>query len=232
MVGKRTSARVSEPSVAPKPPEKSPLDKSLSGKSSVRDFTEIVGMPFDADVYNVSEDLPKLDVSRPKTEKYIEKYSNNAESHLKKYLIALGLTDSQAQQTLSRAKESIEHVIKDARKPLLPEHAPKLYVDRPKGQNIIDFLRDPDGWGPYVQKGALTRPALRQLDPDAYFALTSWLQRNDNRLPSGMTLQNRTDLVNAEAARIAGSAGVPVTAFERVSRTLAKRRHRSRAKTS
>jgi tetratricopeptide (TPR) repeat protein len=76
-----------------------------------------------------------------------------------------------------------------AAKLILPERAPKLYAERPKGQSIIDFLRDPEGWGPYVAQGTLSRPDLGRFDPQAYRALAQWLHFNkvlppDLRIPT------------------------------------------------
>jgi len=109
----------------------------------------------------------------------------------------------------------------------LPEKAPKLYVNRPEGQNIIDFLRDPDGWGPYIQARVLTRPYLRQKDEDAYDALTSWLQRHDNKLPEDLPLPKRGEIANQTIDKIAAAAGVPQSSIRRAGQTLAQRAQRS-----
>ena len=78
----------------------------------------------------------------------------------------------------------------------LPEKAPKLYKDRPKGQTIIDFLRDPDGWGPYVAAGMLSRPDLRRLDSQAYTAVENWLRHDP--LPPDVFLPKKSDIVDVE----------------------------------
>ncbi len=77
----------------------------------------------------------------------------------------------------------------------LPETAPKLYASRPKGQTIIEFLRDPDGWGPYVRAGRLSRPEFRHLDPQGEMALRNWLRTN--KLPDDMHIPTKVETIDA-----------------------------------
>jgi hypothetical protein len=110
--------------------------------------------------------------------------------------------------------------------PPLPDKAPKLYRDRPKGQNIIDFLRDPDGWGPYVASGVLSRPDLRRLDPQAYKAVENWLLSNP--LPTDVQLAKKVEITDRIVAQHSNALELPT-------RTLAalqsrRRRHARMAK--
>ena len=74
----------------------------------------------------------------------------------------------------------------------LPEKAPKLFK---KGENILEFLRDPEGWGPWTIAatggGALSRPQLRKYDELAYAALHNWLKHN--KLPDDMSIPTRRE---------------------------------------
>ena len=101
----------------------------------------------------------------------------------------------------------------------LPDKAPKLYADRPKGQNIIDFLRDPDGWGPYVAAGLLSRPDLRRLDPQAYKAVENWLLYKI--LPPDIHLPKKKDIVDLDLSKI------DTDEVRRTRRLLSARRRRA-----
>jgi hypothetical protein len=86
----------------------------------------------------------------------------------------------------------------------LPEQAPKLYAKR---SNIIDFLRDPEGWGPYVKAGTLTRPDLRRLDPQAAIALDNWLR--NNTLPPDIRIPKKSEVIDLAQASFPDSASRP-----------------------
>jgi tetratricopeptide (TPR) repeat protein len=93
---------------------------------------------------------------------------------------------------LREAAEELTAPSQETPRLTLPDEAPKLYKDRPKGQNIIDFLRDPDGWGPYVASGVLSRPDLGRLDRQAYAALAQWLHFNHS-LPPDIRVPSRSE---------------------------------------
>lgn len=105
--------------------------------------------------------------------------------------------------------------------PSLPDTAPKLYADRPKGQSIIDFLRDPDGWGPYLEAKALSRPDLRRLDPQAYMALANWLRKTEHKLPPDLQIPTRSE--HAAGKEIADQEDI------RTARRIMRRLDRQRA---
>lgn len=86
---------------------------------------------------------------------------------------------------------------------VLPKKAPKLYADRPAGQNIIDFLRDPEGWGPYVKTGRLSRADLGRLDPQAYMALSNWCRNKE--IPSDLKIPTKKQKTDRIAAQFDGS---------------------------
>ena len=56
---------------------------------------------------------------------------------------------------------------------------------RPR-ENIIEYLRSDEGFGPWVRAEALTRPLLRELAPRAYMGLANFLRHND--LPDGLRI--------------------------------------------
>jgi hypothetical protein len=89
----------------------------------------------------------------------------------------------------------------------LPERPAREY--RPR-ESIIDYLRAPDGFGPWLDAGALTRPLLRELSPKAYMALANWLRTND--LPADLYIPTKSDVVTA---RLEAVAGGPVAAEKR-----------------
>ncbi len=77
----------------------------------------------------------------------------------------------------------------------LPVRAPLLYADRPdRSQDIADFLRAV--WMPWIKAGCLTRPALRQLDPQAYMAMANWLRHRD--WPEDLPIPTKSDMVTAD----------------------------------
>ena len=113
---------------------------------------------------------------------------------------ALNLDDAAQEQAVREIAQAAEVVL--FRKPQstppaaqepppLPDKAPKLYADRPKGQNVIDFLRET--YGPWLD-GTLTRPALRQLDPQCYMALANWLRMNS--LPQDILLPTKRETID------------------------------------
>jgi len=106
--------------------------------------------------------------------------------------------------------------------PPLPKKAPILYDARDKSQNIVDFLLDPNGWGPWVRLGALPRQTLRQLDPSAYAALNYWLRTYG--LPPDIEIPTRTQLID----RVVASGTIPVAEAPRLARTLLRRAERAR----
>ena len=127
------------------------------------------------------------------------------DSHLLKAFFDFKSIPEHARGSLvTKFQQQILHVTETTETLVLPEKAPKLYKDRPGGQNIIDFLRDPDGWGPYVAAGILTKPVLRRLDWPAYKALDNWQRTKpippDVTLPTGKQV-NDAALAAADAPR-------------------------------
>ena len=146
---------------------------------------------------------------------------------LKALLDSYNLTETELDSLVAVFQREIMRVLNRKAKIELPTKAPKLYVDRPQGQNIIDFLRDPKGWGPYVAAGVLTRPDLRRLDRKAYDGLTSWLQHHS--LPLDMSLPSKSAVIDNAARQITAVAGVTDVTVRRVAQTLASRQRRKPA---
>ena len=118
-------------------------------------------------------------------------------------------------------KFQLEIVRVTDRKPKLslPEAAPKLYAKRPKGQGIVEFLRDPEGWGPYVKAGVLTRPDLLRLDRQAYRALYNL----KGPLPADVELLTKSEALD----RMVSRGEVEAPSLPRVGQTLERRRQRA-----
>lgn len=53
-------------------------------------------------------------------------------------------------------------------------------------ENILDYLRSADGFGPWLEAEVLTRPLLNQMSPRAYTALTYYLRRK--QLPDDIVI--------------------------------------------
>lgn len=76
--------------------------------------------------------------------------------------------------------------------PSLPTKPVREYRAR---ENIIDYLRDDDGFGPWYKVGELTRPLIREISPRAYMALANYLRRNE--LPSDMKIPTLKEVNDA-----------------------------------
>jgi hypothetical protein len=92
----------------------------------------------------------------------------------------------------------------------LPDKPLREY--EPRRDNIIDYLRSEDGFGPWVAAGALTRPLLREKSPKAYMALANWLRTN--KLPPDLVIPTKKEAGDRTAKR-AGLIGDSPTAQER-----------------
>ncbi len=110
----------------------------------------------------------------------------------------------------------------------IPKVASKLFAERKdKSQNIIDFLREPDGLWPWIEARMLTTQTLLALDRPAYFALASWRHRH-GELPPDIDIPTRTTVID----RMLGSGDIPPEALPKVGHALAQRLHRQRRKRS
>jgi hypothetical protein len=74
----------------------------------------------------------------------------------------------------------------------LPERPIREF--RPRKDDIIDYIRAPDGFGPWLDAGVLTRPMIRQFSKKAYGALYDFLKKQP--LPDDIVLPTRTQLTN------------------------------------
>lgn len=101
----------------------------------------------------------------------------------------------------------------------LPEKAPKLYAEREdKSQDIIQFLRDPDGWWPWIEARVLCKSDIRQRDPQAYQALLNWLQHNE--MPADMEIPTKQEMLE----RMVRNRVIPVSQARYVGRALQHQR--------
>lgn len=86
--------------------------------------------------------------------------------------------------------------------PPLPEKAPALWAtDKQKGDTPVTFIQR--HYAPWLGKG-LSRPDIRQLDPQLYMALANWLRGNP--LPEGFDLPTKKQVTDS----IAEKAGLTV----------------------
>jgi hypothetical protein len=79
----------------------------------------------------------------------------------------------------------------------LPEK-PKREI-RPR-QSILEYIRAPDGLGPWFDAGVLTRPLILQIAPRAYEKLTNFLAYHE--LPEDIALPTRSDIVDSELSAL------------------------------
>ncbi len=113
--------------------------------------------------------------------------------------------------------------------PPLPRKAPYLYADRPEhmrtrsGDDIISYLRDPNGWGPWTSRGLLSRPELGRYDPQALTSLKMWLHKNGGKLPAGLDIPTKSEVID----RMVASGAVPAPVAPKVWRTIARREQRA-----
>jgi hypothetical protein len=121
---------------------------------------------------------------------------------------------------VSIIQREIGRVLTAKAKLVLPSEAPKLYADRPTGQSMIDFLRDKDGWGPYVAAGLLTRLDFRRLDPAGEMALRNWLRSND--LPDDVRIPTKKEVNDT----LLSADAVPAADVRRLGRLVDTRRRR------
>ncbi len=67
---------------------------------------------------------------------------------------------------------------------------------QPRKDNIIEYLKSPDGFGPWTEINALTRPLLGKLSPKAYVALANWLRHEDNILENvGLNIPKKSEMI-------------------------------------
>lgn len=81
----------------------------------------------------------------------------------------------------------------------LPERPIREF--RPRKDDIIDYIRAPDGFGPWLDAGVLTRPMIRKFSQRAYAALHRWLRLNGD-LPEGMSIPTRSEAIDRELASL------------------------------
>jgi hypothetical protein len=119
----------------------------------------------------------------------------------------LGLTDAAARQLAPRVTQFIEDEKSrlEAGLPLSPREALKDAVEQlperpirefnPRKDNIIDYIRAPDGFGPWLEAGELTRPLIRKMSKRAYGALDRWLRAN-GELPQDIEIPTRSEVID------------------------------------
>ena len=104
-----------------------------------------------------------------------------------------------------------EEIVKDFNhKHILPDLPPGLswptetYSQARKREvspvkNVIEFLEDPKGWLPLIQRGLVTRMILRQCDISAEQGLVNYLRDKTRHLPAHLTIPGKSDLIDREA---------------------------------
>lgn len=113
--------------------------------------------------------------------------------------------------------------------PPLPKKAPYLYANRPEsmrtrtGDDIILYLKDPNGWGPWTSRGLLSRVDLGRYDPKALAMLKFWLHKNGSRLPEGLDVPTKSQVID----KMVSSGAIPEPQAPKVWQALARRAQRA-----
>ena len=87
-------------------------------------------------------------------------------------------------------------------------------------EHIVDYIRSPDGLGPWLEAGVLTRPLMRKIARKAYNALSVWIQ--NNTLPPDIHIPTKSELLAAAANNLTSSpdAAQTIRAVSRVALRL------------
>ncbi len=113
----------------------------------------------------------------PKAEKVIVDLRANFEKHA-----------ARADELADRVQATIDEFKRAA----LPPKPEREYEPR---EDIIEYIQSADGFGPWVEAKALTRPLMRDLSPKAYMALANWLRKNT--LPEGLEIPTKKEIIDA-----------------------------------
>jgi hypothetical protein len=90
-------------------------------------------------------------------------------------------------------------------------------------KNIIEFLEDPKGWLPLIQRGLVTRMTLRLCDMSAERGLVNYLRDKKRHLPAHLTIPGKSDLIDREKEAYPNRWDRPV----RLEQALIRRKQRS-----
>jgi len=94
-----------------------------------------------------------------------------------------------------RFKEQLDLFIENFRvqnaATMLPERPQRDF--RPYQDKIVDYLRSPEGLGPWFEAGLLTRPLIREKSLAAYTALNNYLRKYE--LPEDMQILKRDEVI-------------------------------------
>lgn len=122
----------------------------------------------------------------------------------------------------ARNGQSIQPIVRAIRDteastlPPIPDVAPKRYIDRPdKKQPIFAFLLDT--YGAAISKGLISRPQLKMLDKEAYYAVSAYLKKH-RTLPQGIDIPTKTEVIDRMVQTFVPGALVPT-----IGRTLLRR---------
>lgn len=85
-------------------------------------------------------------------------------------------------------------------------------------ENIVEYLRSPEGFGPWIEAGALTRPLLRSISPKAYQSLVNWLRNNE--LPDDIEIPTKAQIMDR---RIDAAGGPDLQEMGRVAAAVRMR---------
>jgi hypothetical protein len=89
--------------------------------------------------------------------------------------------------------KTIFPIVKSYRQRLLPEHPIRQYR---RGEDLISYIRSPEGLGPWVDANALNRPLIRDLSPGAYMALAEYLRKHE--LPNDLNIPTKSEVLKTE----------------------------------
>lgn len=89
--------------------------------------------------------------------------------------------------------KTIFPIVKSYRQRLLPERPIRQYR---RGEDVISYIRAPDGLGPWVDANALNRPLIRDISPGAYMALAEYLRKHE--LPDDLNIPKKSEVLQTE----------------------------------
>ncbi|MCW2248065.1 hypothetical protein M2352_003699 [Azospirillum fermentarium] len=128
---------------------------------------------------------------------FIDDNISSMEAEKQKRINALkeiyGCSDKEAEKADSYLMLEFSSAARSQELPILnlPERPKREIRNR---ENIIDYLRDDEGFGPWLAANALTRPLLRELSPKADMALSNWLRKN--KLPEDIRIPTKSEVLS------------------------------------
>lgn len=155
---------------------------------------------------------------------HLETYRKNAlkEEGIKGFLLAPRAMDAIEQLMIERGIPSsdreafaqhidvfVEEVKRREALATLPE---KPLRDIRRYEGVIGYIKSPEGLGPWLEAGVLTRKMMNELSPRAYISLANWLKNPRHSLEQeGLDLPKQSELTDKALAEQEAQGG-PISA--------------------